>query len=115
MSVPFLLLHGLVCVQRTTLLDCSPVSFGLCQATIHWDLSVVGWDVTYGADFEPTDGYSTIIEKGRKITTADEPIHTVFPSPGAGKVRISIDNSASKRKKTVVYRYLIKDAANKTA
>lgn len=75
-------------------------------ASLVWELSIVGWDVIYGEEFCPHDenDYSLIIQKSRKMGSKSHPISRSFTAPKSGKVLLTIDNSASKRKKTVVYR-----------
>ncbi|KAJ7524415.1 hypothetical protein O6H91_17G003800 [Diphasiastrum complanatum] len=79
--------------------------------TILWELAVVGWDISYGAEFVPNaqGGYTTIIEKTKKITSSKEPVRNSFKPLEAGKVVLIIDNTSSKKKKTAVYRYLVKE------
>ena len=77
-----------------------------------WELRVVGWDVTYGAEFVPSaEGhYTVIVQKARKITTADEPVISgSFKAGEAGKVVLTIDNQSSKKKK-LLYRSKTKTA-----
>ncbi|KAJ7524416.1 hypothetical protein O6H91_17G003800 [Diphasiastrum complanatum] len=59
--------------------------------TILWELAVVGWDISYGAEFVPNaqGGYTTIIEKTKKITSSKEPV------PGQGAWRINRANCLS--------------------
>ncbi|XP_015902699.3 patellin-3 [Ziziphus jujuba] len=71
-----------------------------------WEIRVVGWDVSYGAEFVPSaeDQYTIIIQKTRKITPADEPVITNSYKIGdPGKVVLTIDNQSSKKKK-ILYR-----------
>ncbi|XP_038709607.1 patellin-3-like isoform X1 [Tripterygium wilfordii] len=71
-----------------------------------WELRVVGWDVSYGAEFVPSaeDGYTVIVSKTRKVTPSDEPvISDSFKTGDPGKVVITIDNQTSKKKK-LLYR-----------
>lgn len=75
-----------------------------------WELRVVGWDVSYGAEFVPSaeDGYTVIVSKTRKVSPTDEPvICDSFNSSEPGKVVITIDNQTSKKKK-LLYRSKIK-------
>ncbi|KAJ7551408.1 hypothetical protein O6H91_06G014000 [Diphasiastrum complanatum] len=78
--------------------------------TVLWDFAVLGWDISYGAEFVPSaeGGYTTIVEKTKKITSQEEPVRNAFKASEAGKVILIIDNSASRKKKTAVYRYLVK-------
>jgi len=73
-----------------------------------WELRVIGWDVSYGAEFVPTveEGYTVIVQKTRKISpTADEAVITnSFKAGEPGKVVLTIDNTSSKKKK-LLYRF----------
>ncbi|CAI9786694.1 unnamed protein product [Fraxinus pennsylvanica] len=74
--------------------------------TLVWEARVVGWDVSYGAEFVPSaeGGYTWIIQKSRKIGPADEPISSCsFKIGEPGKVVLTFDNQTSKRKK-LLYR-----------
>lgn len=71
-----------------------------------WEVRVVGWDVSYGAEFVPAaeDGYTIILQKTRKVAPADEPvISNSYKIGEAGKVVLTIDNQSSKKKK-LLYR-----------
>ncbi|KAF2563087.1 hypothetical protein F2Q70_00015957 [Brassica cretica] len=74
---------------------------------LSWELRVLGADVTYGAQFEPTTegSYDVIVSKNRKIGLTDEPVITgSFKVGEPGKIVITIDNQTSKKKK-VLYRF----------
>ncbi|CAH2033626.1 unnamed protein product [Thlaspi arvense] len=74
--------------------------------TLSWELRVLGADVSYGAQFEPTNeaSYTVIVSKNRKIGLTDEPVITdSFKAGEPGKVVITIDNQTFKKKK-VIYR-----------
>ncbi|KAK2658843.1 hypothetical protein Ddye_005376 [Dipteronia dyeriana] len=74
--------------------------------TLVWELRVLGWDVSYGAEFVPsTEGsYTVIISKTRKVSASDEPvISNTFKIGEAGKVVLTINNQSSKKKK-LLYR-----------
>lgn len=78
----------------------------LQSGVLVWEIRVVGWDVSYGAEFVPSaeDQYTIIIQKTRKITPADEPVITNSYKIGdPGKVVLTIDNQSSKKKK-ILYR-----------
>ncbi|XP_068659332.1 patellin-3-like [Aristolochia californica] len=67
-----------------------------------WELRVVGWDVSYGAEFVPSaeDGYTVIVQKTRKMGSTDEPvIKNSFKIGEPGKVVLTVDNTSSKKKK----------------
>ncbi|KAL0877894.1 hypothetical protein Bca101_027600 [Brassica carinata] len=75
--------------------------------TLSWELRVLGADVSYGAQFEPTTegSYDVIVSKNRKIGLTDEPVTTgSFKVGEPGKIVITIDNQTSKKKK-VLYRF----------
>ncbi|XP_008781563.1 patellin-3-like isoform X2 [Phoenix dactylifera] len=77
-----------------------------------WELRVLGWDVTFGAEFVPSseDGYTVIVQKARKLVAADEPVEkNSFKIGEAGKVVLTVDNTTSKKKK-LLYRYKIKSS-----
>ncbi|MFS7910630.1 putative CRAL-TRIO lipid binding domain, GOLD domain, CRAL/TRIO domain, CRAL/TRIO domain superfamily [Helianthus anomalus] len=79
--------------------------------TVVWEARVVGYEVTYGAEFVPAaeDGYTVIVQKSRKVTAStDEPIICgSFKCGEPGKVVLTFDNQTSKKKK-VLYRSKIK-------
>ncbi|KAI4332145.1 hypothetical protein L6164_017078 [Bauhinia variegata] len=71
-----------------------------------WEVRVVGWDVSYGAEFVPSaeSGYTVIVQKTRKIAPADETvIANSFKVGESGKVVLNFDNQTSKKKK-LLYR-----------
>lgn len=72
-----------------------------------WELRVVGWDVSYGAEFLPSaeGGYTVIVQKTTKLGPADEPVISNSYRVGeAGKIVLTIDNLSSKKKKILLYR-----------
>ncbi|KAJ4972212.1 hypothetical protein NE237_005311 [Protea cynaroides] len=79
-------------------------------ASITWEIVVGGWDLEYSAEFVPSEegSYSIVIQKGRRIATGEEPVHCSFTPKEAGKMVLSIDNTASRRKKVAAYRYLVR-------
>ncbi|XP_019459766.1 PREDICTED: patellin-6-like [Lupinus angustifolius] len=79
-------------------------------ATITWDIVVGGWDLEYSAEFVPSAQHSYIIaiEKPRKIGASEEAIHNSFTSKEAGKLVLSVDNIASRKKKVAAYRYVVR-------
>lgn len=83
------------------------VEFPVSEAgTLVWEFRVIGWDVSYGAEFVPSaeDGYTVIVSKTRKVTATDEPvINEAFKVGEPGKIVLSIDNQTSKKKK-LLYR-----------
>ncbi|ESQ34542.1 hypothetical protein EUTSA_v10007015mg [Eutrema salsugineum] len=75
--------------------------------TLSWELRVLGVDVSYGAQFEPTNeaSYTVIVSKNRKIGLTDEPVITdSFKASEPGKIVITIDNQTFKKKK-LLYRF----------
>ncbi|KAK1426236.1 hypothetical protein QVD17_14905 [Tagetes erecta] len=74
-----------------------------------WELRVVGWEVSYSAEFVPNNEshYAIIIQKGRKMSPTDEPVlsHS-FKITELGKILLTIDNPTSK-KKTLLYRFKV--------
>ncbi|KAL8225961.1 hypothetical protein R6Q57_018518 [Mikania cordata] len=79
--------------------------------TLVWEARVVGYEVTYGAEFVPSaaDGYTVIVQKSRKVAaTTDEPVICgSFKCGEPGKVVLTFDNQTSKKKK-VLYRSKVK-------
>ncbi|KAJ4835346.1 hypothetical protein Tsubulata_049208 [Turnera subulata] len=76
------------------------------SGTLVWELRVVGWEVSYGAEFVPSadDGYTVIVSKARKVTATDEPVITdTFKVGEPGKIVLTLDNQTSKKKK-LLYR-----------
>ncbi|KAM3305991.1 patellin-3 [Capsicum chacoense] len=77
------------------------------KCSIIWELRVLGWEVTYSAEYVPnTDsGYTVNIQKPRKMTAADEPVvSSSFKIVELGKILLTIDNPTSKKKK-LLYRF----------
>ncbi|GAB4834048.1 Patellin-6 [Ancistrocladus abbreviatus] len=79
-------------------------------ATITWDIVVGGWDLEYGVEFVPNaeDSYTIAVEKARKMSPSEEAIHNSFTSREAGKLVLSVDNTASRRRKVAAYRYVVR-------
>lgn len=78
----------------------------LQAGSLAWEVRVVGWDVSYGAEFVPSaeGGYTWIIQKARKIGSADElAISCTFKIGEPGKIVLTFDNQTSKKKK-LLYR-----------
>lgn len=80
------------------------------KCTLVWELRVVGWEVTYSAEFVPDNkiAYTMVLQKSRKMVPFDEPIvsHS-FKVSELGKLLLVIDNPTLKRKK-LVYRFIVK-------
>ncbi|XP_057983081.1 patellin-6 [Malania oleifera] len=79
-------------------------------ATITWDIVVGGWDLEYGAEFVPTEdgSYTIAVEKPRKMAASEEAVHNSFTSREAGKMVLSVDNTASRKRKVAAYRYVVR-------
>lgn len=83
---------------------------GLQKCVIVWELRVVGWEVSYSAEFAPNTegGYAIIIQKPVKMAPSDEPVvHNSFKVAELGKILLTINNPTSKRKK-LLYRFNVK-------
>ncbi|MCE3216129.1 Patellin-3 [Datura stramonium] len=80
------------------------------KCIIVWELRVLGWEVTYSAEYVPnTDsGYTVNIQKPRKMSAGDEPVvSSSFKIVELGKILLTIDNPTSKKKK-LLYRFMDK-------
>ncbi|GMJ11677.1 hypothetical protein HRI_004836900 [Hibiscus trionum] len=80
------------------------------KCVIVWEIRVVGWEVSYGAEFKPNtkDSYTVIIQKPRKMSAKDEPVVSQSFTVGElGKVLLTVDNPGSKKKK-LLYRFKVK-------
>lgn len=78
-----------------------------------WEIRVLGWEVSYGAEFVPDaeDGYTVIVQKTRKLAANDEAVvKGSFKTGEAGKVVLIVDNPASKKKK-LLYRSKTRSSA----
>lgn len=67
---------------------------------------MVGWEVSYGAEFVPAseNSYAIIVSK-TKVVSGDEPIICdSFKARESGKLVIVVDNHSSKKKKILLYR-----------
>ncbi|CAN6584368.1 unnamed protein product [Malus baccata var. baccata] len=79
------------------------------ECTIVWELRVVGWEVSYGAEFVPEaeNGYTIIIQKATKMSPTDEPVvSNSFKVGELGKILLKIDNPTSKKKR-LLYKFKI--------
>ncbi|RDX76594.1 Patellin-4, partial [Mucuna pruriens] len=74
--------------------------------TLCWDLTVLGWEVSYKEEFVPIDegSYTVIVQKGKKMGSQEGPIRNTFRNNEPGKVVITIENTSNKKKR-VLYRY----------
>ncbi|CAN8246789.1 unnamed protein product [Cochlearia groenlandica] len=80
------------------------------KCTILWEIRVVGWEVSYGAEYVPEnkEGYTVIIQKPRKMNAKDEPVVSQsFKVGEVGKILLTIDNPTS-TKKMLIYRFKVK-------
>ncbi|MED6136121.1 hypothetical protein PIB30_053154 [Stylosanthes scabra] len=76
------------------------------NCVLSWELRVIGWDISYGAEFVPNSegSYTVIIQKARKVAASEEPVLCNSYKIGEpGKVVLTIDNQSSKKKK-LLYR-----------
>ncbi|KAL2982703.1 hypothetical protein AAZX31_12G001800 [Glycine max] len=76
------------------------------KCIIVWELRVVGWEVSYNAEFKPDveDAYTVIIQKATKMSPTDEPVVTnSFKVVELGKLLLTIDNPTLKKKR-LLYR-----------
>lgn len=73
-----------------------------------WDLTVLGWEVNYKEEFVPADegSYTIIVQKGKKMSSNEEPIRNSFRNSEPGKIVLTVQNLSSKKKR-VLYRYKI--------
>lgn len=80
------------------------------KCIIVWELRVVGWEVSYSAEYVPNaeGAYTVVIQKAKKMAQTDEPVVcNSFKISELGKIVLAVDNSTSKRKK-LVYRFKVK-------
>lgn len=73
-----------------------------------------GWEVEYCAEFVPIaeGSYTIAVEKLRKMAAAGEAVHNSFTSKEAGKLVLSVDNTASHKRKVAAYRYVVRKATS---
>lgn len=84
------------------------------NSLLSWELRVIGWDVSYGAEFVPSSegSYTVIIQKARKVASSEEPVLCSNYKIGEpGKVVLTIDNQTSKKKK-LLYRLKVKPSSS---
>ncbi|KAK6943210.1 CRAL/TRIO, N-terminal domain [Dillenia turbinata] len=79
-------------------------------ATITWDIVIGGWELEYSAEFIPSaeGSYTIAVEKPRKVSASEEAIHNSYTSKEAGKMVLSVDNIASRKRKVAAYRYVVR-------
>ncbi|CAO2182182.1 unnamed protein product [Urochloa humidicola] len=83
------------------------------NSTIVWELRVLGWEVSYGAEFtlDAEGGYTVIVQKTRKVPANEEPIMKgSFKVGEPGKLVLTVNNPASKKKK-LLYRSKVKSTS----
>lgn len=80
--------------------------------TFIWDITVLGGDVNYKEEFVPADecSYTIIVQKEKKLGSAEAPIRNTFRTNEAGKIVLTIENCTNKKKK-VFYRHKVKKSA----
>ncbi|KAG8378489.1 hypothetical protein BUALT_Bualt08G0142400 [Buddleja alternifolia] len=79
------------------------------KCTLVWELRVVGWEVSYSAEYVPNTerGYTVIIQKARKMVPTDEPVvSNGFNVNELGKILLTVDNPTAKKKK-LLYRFKV--------
>ncbi|CAA0809864.1 Patellin-3 [Striga hermonthica] len=79
------------------------------KCTLVWELRVVGWEVSYSAEYVPNAerAYTVIIQKSRKMLPTDEPVvSNSFSISELGKILLTVDNPTNKKKK-LLYRYKV--------
>ncbi|WVZ78985.1 hypothetical protein U9M48_026619 [Paspalum notatum var. saurae] len=84
------------------------------DATLTWDLTVLGWEVNYKEEFVPADegAYTIIIRKGKKMGPGEEAVRNSFRAGEPGKVVLTVENT-SHRKKKVLFRHKVKSSCAK--
>lgn len=79
-------------------------------STVVWDFALAGWEVVYGEEFVPNveGSYTVIIQKPKKVAASEEPVRNSFLASEPGKIVLTIDNTASRKKRLAIYRHLVK-------
>lgn len=74
--------------------------------TVVWDITAIGWDVTYKEEFIPDDegSYKIVIQAEKKMVTS---VRSSYYISEPGKVQLTITNNTYKKKK-VIHRFKIK-------
>lgn len=82
-------------------------------ATITWDIVVGGWELEYSAEFVPNaeESYTIAVEKPRRMAAGEAAVHNSFAAREAGKMVLSVDNTASRCRKVAAYRYVVRKSA----
>ncbi|KAL6508080.1 Patellin-6 [Orobanche gracilis] len=84
-------------------------------STITWDIVVGGWELEYSAEFVPNakGSYTIAVEKQRRLTANEEAVHNSYTATDSGKLVLSVDNTASSKRKVAAYRYLVGKSSSK--
>ncbi|RLN11249.1 hypothetical protein C2845_PM09G21290 [Panicum miliaceum] len=84
------------------------------DATLTWDLAVLGWEVNYKEEFVPADegSYTIIVRKGTKMGAGEEAVRNSFRAGEPGKVVLTVENTSHKKKK-VLFRHKAKSPCAK--
>uniref|UniRef100_A0ACD5UJ55 Uncharacterized protein n=1 Tax=Avena sativa TaxID=4498 RepID=A0ACD5UJ55_AVESA len=84
------------------------------DTTLSWDLTVLGWEVSYKEEFVPSDegSYTIVVSKGRKMGAGEEAVRNSFRAGEPGKVVITVEN-ATRGKKKVLFRHKAKSFSAK--
>ncbi|XP_065859425.1 patellin-4 [Euphorbia lathyris] len=84
--------------------------------TVVWEVSVSGWEINYKEEFVPADegSYTVIVAKGKRIAFQDGTIRNSFTNKEPGKIVITIENGAFKKKR-ILYRYKINDVSSSSS
>ncbi|CAM8910555.1 unnamed protein product [Rhodiola kirilowii] len=79
-----------------------------CES-VTWEIVVGGWDLDYSAEFTPyaKGSYSIAITKPKRVSSDKEVIINSYTSTESGTLVLTLDNTASKRKKVGAYKYTI--------
>ncbi|KAK6118238.1 hypothetical protein DH2020_048024 [Rehmannia glutinosa] len=82
-------------------------------STITWDIVVGGWELEYSAEFVPNaeSSYTIAVEKPRRLAANEEAVHNSYTAREAGKLVLSVDNTASRKRKVAAYRYIVGKSA----
>lgn len=72
-----------------------------------------GWELEYSAEFVPNaeGSYTVAVEKQRHVAADEEAIHNSYTAGEAGKLVLSVDNTASRKRKVAAYRYIVRKTA----
>ncbi|KAL6534447.1 Patellin-6 [Orobanche hederae] len=84
-------------------------------STITWDIVVGGWELKYSAEFVPNakGSYTIAVEKQRLLASNEQAVHNSYTATDAGKLVLSVDNTASRKRKVAAYRYLVGKSSSK--